>query len=178
MVRPLATARLVMSPADRRTSACSPGRSIVARAAPACGTGRMNEPRPGLKTSGPPHSSVSANGAGPAINALSVWPSATSGTGRPPAVASTSVVPLMQRHAADAALQDLARERENATRRFAIDHDLEIGARHDGGDRRRGRSRRRARREIEQPVVFGERHRHRSRLVDRTRPVSARDVAA
>jgi hypothetical protein len=47
-VRPLATARRVIRPADRRTSACSPGRSIVVRAVPAWGTGSWNEARPGV----------------------------------------------------------------------------------------------------------------------------------
>jgi hypothetical protein len=64
-VRPLALERLVIHPADSRTSAWSPGRSILARAAPAGGTGRTNSARPGRSASGAAHSRSTENGPGP-----------------------------------------------------------------------------------------------------------------
>ena len=61
-VRPFAADRRVTRPRDRRTSAWSPGRSRVACAVPAEGTGSVNVARPGWKTSGAPQASVSPNG--------------------------------------------------------------------------------------------------------------------
>ena len=167
MVRPLATARRVISPADRRTSACSPGRSIVARAAPACGTGRMNDAAARAEDERPAPFGVDRKRPGPGdqgVERLTVGDQRH----RPAAgVASTSVAPLISGTRLTPLCSTWPERVNDAARRFAIDGDLEIGARHDGGDRRRGRSRRRARREIEQPVVFGQGHRHRSRLIDR-----------
>ncbi len=122
-VRPLATERRVIRPADNRTSACSPGRSIVARAAPACGTGSTNEARPGGTTSGPPHSSVERKRARPGdqrVQGLTIGDERH----RPPAGGGVDERRArQQRHAVDAGLQHLAGQVEDAARDFAIDRD-------------------------------------------------------
>ena len=92
-VRPLTVARLVIRPGSRCTSAWSPGRSMVVRAVPACGTGSVKAPRPGVNDSGAPHSSVNEKGPGPGSSAACVPPSDASGSGRPAAVPSISVAP-------------------------------------------------------------------------------------
>src|SRR4029079_19497141 len=57
------------------------------------GTGSTNEARPGENVSDAPHSRVNENGPGPGSHAACELPSATSGSGRPAALASTSVAP-------------------------------------------------------------------------------------
>src|SRR6185436_8136240 len=121
---------------ERWTSACSPGRSIVARTVPAGGAGSANDARPGVNVSGAPHSSVSANGPGPGSSAVCASPSATSGRGRPPAVASTSVAPARRltratpgRRTSPATLNaPCAVSRSTRTRKSALDSTAATGA--------------------------------------------------
>ena len=69
MVRPAAVVRLVINPGSSRTSDNSPGRSNVARALPAAGTGSTNDARPGAGVRTDPHSRLSENAAGPGKSA-------------------------------------------------------------------------------------------------------------
>ena len=55
----------------------------------------MNEPRPGDVVTAVPHSSVAENVAGPLTMARCELPSTTSGNGRSPARASSSIAWLM-----------------------------------------------------------------------------------
>ncbi len=95
VVRPAADVRRSTRPGVTRRSDCSPGTSNVAVTLPAGGTGRTNEPRPGLAVIDVPHSRVAENDAGPVTTATWALPSATSGSGRSVERASSSVALLM-----------------------------------------------------------------------------------
>ena len=96
MVRPFATVVRVIEPGRQAHVGLFARQIDLARAAPACGTGSTNERAPGPEdAAAPPHSSVSANGPGPAISALERLPVGDQRhAAGPPAVASISVAPL------------------------------------------------------------------------------------
>ena len=130
---------------------------------PTGGTGSTNDARPGANVSGAPHSSVSANGPGPGQQRRCAC---AVGDERQRPAGSAAVDQRGARDQADAAdARSAARRRpgEHAARRVAIDADAQVGAGQHGADRRERRSLRRPAREIDQPVVFGERERHGSR---------------
>ena len=133
LVRPFAAVRRVIRPADRWTSACSPGTSMVARAVPASGTGSANDARPGLNSSGAPHSRSSANAPGPGhqrelAGAFGQERHRPSGRG-----GGDERRARQQAHAIDAVAKRLSAHAEGSARRVAVHADLQIG----GGQHRR-----------------------------------------